>query len=391
MQKHSTQPSTGKPHDSNIMRIKVYQAGIDRVHMYQQKLSRINEKYEEKLENARVNGKPDSHIYELQQKWQKELNSPSMEKLRELAETCARPTKEQMLKSQEAANDFIAENEGLVAQMIYNMYHSYVGTSSMDDLMNAGRMGLFQSMAGYDPSKGAFSTYAVKFIKNAVSRVTGAMQNLSPHYQAEVKKYKEAVAKLQNDGIINPTLSEVAGEMGTGLLAAHRAYLKLTQVNPISIDDEGTGLSRMSDVTALDPEEMAIKKETAEATAKALAKLSDDQRLIINLKHLEDDKPSKNPDIGMQLAKQRNPDAPESSLKPVKANEINILHTSALNTLKTELAGYHGAEDHIPSKGSLKTNVYPDFEPIMEEVDIIHGQDDSEVENSDNNDCEYFN
>lgn len=60
-----------------------------------------------------------------------------------------------------------ADNENLVHFAIHGYFPGYAGD---EDVLQAGRIGLWRACAGYDPAKGKFSTFAVLCVTNEIRR-----------------------------------------------------------------------------------------------------------------------------------------------------------------------------------------------------------------------------
>ncbi len=68
-----------------------------------------------------------------------------------------------MTKQQE---QFFEENMNLVYYTISRYYPANIGD---DDIIQEGMLGLFRAVNDYNPEKGAFSTYAIRKIRGAIS------------------------------------------------------------------------------------------------------------------------------------------------------------------------------------------------------------------------------
>jgi RNA polymerase sigma factor (sigma-70 family) len=66
-----------------------------------------------------------------------------------------------------AVEQLIVDNEPLVRHTVTKMYHG-LRQSSMEDLLSAGLVGLWQAAQRYRPERGRFSTYACRRIRGAI-------------------------------------------------------------------------------------------------------------------------------------------------------------------------------------------------------------------------------
>jgi len=67
----------------------------------------------------------------------------------------------------------MAEHEGLVHWVVR---HQYLGPLSYGEALQEGRLALWRALQGYDPTRGAFSTYAVPAIAHALWRAVSQAQ-----------------------------------------------------------------------------------------------------------------------------------------------------------------------------------------------------------------------
>ena len=354
--------------------IRVYRDGVDWKRAYQLAIDKLNEKFTEKLADAKMSGGSAKKLASIQKKWDNALaTEPTLIKLSKMAETMPNPTTKQKFESDDAANELVIINEKLVIYMIRKHFGSYVNTNSYDDIQNVGRLGLFQSLMSYDSKKGMFSTYAAYFIKNAIYGYLSELHGSSTYYQSQAKHYKDVIAKLLNEGNTAPTASDIAGEMGVGFEAVQRLMSVMSRANPLSLNDESV-TTRPIDPLKFNPEEITARNEVTEMIEKALSELPEIQRLVIDLLYLESDKPSKYSVIGMKLAQLENPDVPESELKPYNTDRIRQIKAEALRALKAKLSKYYNDSEsnYITRKSALRINIYPDTSSIVEDLDFIH-------------------
>ncbi|MDH7486984.1 MAG: sigma-70 family RNA polymerase sigma factor [Anaerolineae bacterium] len=92
----------------------------------------------------------------------------------------------------------MAEHEGLVHWVVHRQW---LGHLSYAEALQAGRMGLWRALQGYDPHRGtAFSTYAVAAIARAIWRAVAQAQPapkelLTPHPPQEAPDPEEEAEK----------------------------------------------------------------------------------------------------------------------------------------------------------------------------------------------------
>ena len=165
-----------------------------------------------------------------------------------------------------AKQQFIEANLRLVIS-VAKRYHAYcVSSVDMSDLVQAGNLGLMKAVDRYDPERGAFSTFAYAWIRQAISRTLieqGTTIRLPIYIRTLMSRMARCAAHLFEEQGHEPSLTQVAEAMG---LSAQHVQL-LTQVNqsplsldqPISTHDERTTLADIiADTGSLPPDEVVL-------------------------------------------------------------------------------------------------------------------------------------
>ena len=372
-------PNPDIDQEETAMLTKTYQAAINWTQKLQQETEAIDNKYNEKLTDAIIAGSSEKKIADIKSKWEKELNEePALEKLRILAKTRPKPTLEQQRMGAEALRILMEKHDKFVTYIIRKHFGYYYNTPHYDDVLQAGRMGMIQSLTDYNPEKSLFSTYTTVFIQHAVFDFTSELNYTSTYYQSQAKQYRAVVAKLMNDGNSSPSIPQIAGEMGVGIEAVQKLINVMNRSNYLSLNDESVAAHAV-DPTKFSPEEIYGTKEKKRTVAEAVSRLPEEMQLIINLSYLENEKPEKYTTIGLEVAKLRNPGVPVEMLEPVDTDEIRRLKNKALKLLKIELSSFYapeGTNKYVPpKKSSLSINLYPDYTSIIEDLDYIHDID----------------
>lgn len=98
---------------------------------------------------------------------------------------------------------------------------------SMDDLMQAGLIGLHEALMRYDAGQGAcFETYASRRIEGAMLDELRANDTLSRDARARQREIRSAVHRLEHRLGRTPRAKEVSTELGWTLEAFHRAMVE---------------------------------------------------------------------------------------------------------------------------------------------------------------------
>lgn len=144
--------------------------------------------------------------------------------------------------------EMIANNTGLVAFVA----HKYKTTSlSFDDLMQEGMVGLIKAVDRFDPERGTcFSTYAIFWIKQAISRLIVKQDKVVPLPVALAEKSSPVFEAMRNTFLQNerwPTLAElkVCCDLSEQELKIISSYYQSTFEQDSAADVAGDGMSVM--------------------------------------------------------------------------------------------------------------------------------------------------
>lgn len=154
--------------------------------------------------------------------------------------------------------------------------------SAYDDLWSAGALALLEAGRRYDPSKGAsFATFAEHRVRGAMIDELRSMDHLPRRLRNRTDDIGKAKHKLQEKLGREPTVDEIAAEMGldvdevAGIAALMEPHLPLDSVlHRVSSDDD-------SDATL-------ERAETVKRLTRALEALPERLRMVLALHYDED-------------------------------------------------------------------------------------------------------
>lgn len=144
--------------------------------------------------------------------------------------------------------EMIAKNTGLVAFVA----HKYKTTSlAFDDLMQEGMVGLIKAADRFDPERGTcFSTYAIFWIKQSISRLIVKQDKVVPLPVALAEKSSPVFEAMRNTFLQNerwPTLAELKAccDLSEQELKTISSYYQSTFESDGANDAEDDGMSMM--------------------------------------------------------------------------------------------------------------------------------------------------
>lgn len=139
------------------------------------------------------------------------------------------------------------------------------------DLIQEGNLGLIKAVEKYDVSKGnKFSTYAMCWIRQSISR---AVREKSRNIRIPSQKYddlyilKKTVAKMEALLQRQPTIEEVANEMGEPLFVVKELYLISKDTVSMNIkigDDKDSEIENFITMEENTPEDLAVIEDMKE-------------------------------------------------------------------------------------------------------------------------------
>jgi RNA polymerase sigma factor (sigma-70 family) len=192
----------------------------------------------------------------------------------------------------DARRDLICANLGWVITLARR---AYTGTVSIDELLQAGVIGLLLAVEHFDPARGRFTTYATFLVRQEIHR---AIEDAGPGLRLRLKVRQEAAhvhaARHELRHVLGrpPTQNEIAAASGLSE-AAVRRVMPLGGP-PLSLDADDRPVEAVLEDPEARVEEEVLAKARAAAARVLLGALTPHQQVVVRLRFGLDDGEERN-------------------------------------------------------------------------------------------------
>jgi len=186
--------------------------------------------------------------------------------------------------------EMIASNAGLVAFVA----HKYKTVSlSFDDLMQEGMVGLIKAVDRFDPERGnCFSTYAIYWIRQAISRLIVKQEKVVPLPVALAEKSSPILEVMRNTYLQHerwPTFAELKAscDLSEQEIKTISSYYQSTYMQDSSVNEDDDAMSIMEKMQQQQfnlPLEDLIDTDLVSYMDKAVATLPEKQAVILAMR-----------------------------------------------------------------------------------------------------------
>lgn len=193
-------------------------------------------------------------------------------------------------RGQRARERFIEANLRLVVAYLTKRCHRLAKRCSMDDLIQAGNMGLITAVERFDPERGyRFSTYAYWWIRQSVNRwidQNGRTISIPGSHCQHLAKIEVINRQYQREHNRAPTHQELAAELGVSMAVLEQVIENGRPIGSLDqpADDDGADLATTIatyDQSPEDDEEQRERWRQAEQLRNLIGRLApQDQRLL---------------------------------------------------------------------------------------------------------------
>lgn len=227
--------------------------------------------------------------------------------------------------AQSAKQALSKANERLVYSMAHKFYKQCPRGTTIEDCIAAGMLGMARALTDYDPDKGfKFSTYATRWIYHFIQRLaykTAKVANLPGSRIYIINSVKREQADLEQAGVkVTPSVFDSILSK-YGIDEAEYLKIKAFDNTASSLDTpiyDNNVAATMADIFTYDqstmttlgdepeqPEDATIESSKMDTFRKALDKLNDTQRRLIDLIYLGDQPMGRNGEVARTPAAAR--------------------------------------------------------------------------------------
>lgn len=228
--------------------------------------------------------------------------------------------------SRQDADELVRTHADLVRRIAYHLSARLPSSVDIDDLVQAGMIGLLEAAAQFKDGKGAsFETYAGIRIRGSMLDSLRHLDWAPRSVHRRARELVQAMQQIERETGCEATAVAIAARMGIAIEEYHRIVQDAASCHLASLEDmEGVDPADEQ----LDPLRVVADGRFREALAEAINGLPEREKLVMSL-YYQDEMNLK--EIGMVLG--------------VTESRVSQLHGQAVSRLKGRLAGWKGSLD----------------------------------------------
>ena len=157
---------------------------------------------------------------------------------------------------------------------------------SIEDLWQIGALALREAALSFDPELGAFGTWAQKVIRNRLSSSKRTGQGTKDHMARQVQEFRVEERRLAHELSRSPTPDEVCGSLSLTEKQSSNVCSVLRALVQHPLPEERDDLPTPAAIDrAASPDSQASRREENALLAAALARLTPEEREVVNLRY----------------------------------------------------------------------------------------------------------
>lgn len=193
----------------------------------------------------------------------------------------------------ENVEQLIAEHVPLVKRIAYHLIHRLPETVRVDDLIQAGVIGLIEAARNYRPGQGAtFETFAGIRIRGAMLDEVRRNDWIPRSIYRKARELSEAIRVLENRLGRAARDAEIATELKLSLDEYHRLVADATAYRVFSLDEtqdnEAVDMEKASAATLAGPFSTLVDTDFRAVLVNTIAGLPEREKLVLSLYYDEE-------------------------------------------------------------------------------------------------------
>ncbi len=187
-----------------------------------------------------------------------------------------------------SSDQLVERHAPLVKRIAYHLIGRLPASVLVDDLIQAGMLGLLDAANHYDSTQGAnFETYATIRVRGAMLDELRRNDWAPKSVHRRARDLAEAIQRVEGRTGREAGDTEVAAELGIPLQEYHQLLRESSTSRMVSLDDlavEGAGMDEhLPDHNSVVPVEAVQKAEFQQGLAEAIGRLPERERIIMAL------------------------------------------------------------------------------------------------------------
>ncbi len=226
----------------------------------------------------------------------------------------------------ERSDELVHQHAPLVKRIAYHLLARLPSSVQLEDLIQAGMIGLLEAAARYDPSRGAsFETYAGIRIRGAMVDEVRRGDWVPRSVHRDARRIAEAIQAVEHRSGRDATDQDVARELDLPLDKYHASLRDAASGRLFSIDALGEALDAegQESLASGSPAEQVERARVQQRIAEAIGQLPEREKLVLALYY---DEELNLKEIGLVLS--------------VSESRVSQLHSQALLRLRSRLGDW---------------------------------------------------
>lgn len=182
--------------------------------------------------------------------------------------------------------DQIVRHASLVKRIAYHLLNRLPPTVQIDDLIQAGMVGLLEAAGNFNPEMGAsFETFAGIRIRGSMIDEIRRPDWTPRSVHRKFRSVSDAIRKIENETGQDANDSDVAQALGISLSEYHQILIDSSSSRIYSIDtmEENTQDAAIPSSSEKTPEEAFSSDEYQRQLAESIRQLPDKEQLVMSL------------------------------------------------------------------------------------------------------------